>query len=146
MQLCAYAPVHKPMCNVSAIYLQRYCVALHNYYQRSLPLHTACVQRRPVRRRHSVGGDAPVILVGSGGAPPVPKSRRRRGAGGQKNFFQRFPKKFVRMTSFILLVIEQNCNKITTQQQWPRRHVDKLSAAARRSTKVGGGTHKLSAA
>ena len=32
------------------------------------------------------------------------------------------------------------------QQQWYRRRTDKLSAAARRSTKVGGGAHKLSAA
>ena len=47
----------------------------------------------------------------------------------------------------IFLVIE-NCNKVSTQQQWHRRRADKLSAvAACRSTKVGGGgTHKLSAA
>src|SRR6218665_1234426 len=36
--------------------------------------------------------------------------------------------------------------KITTQQEWYRRRADKLSAAARRLTKVGGGAHKLSAA
>src|SRR6218665_1069921 len=37
--------------------------------------------------------------------------------------------------------------KITTQQQWYLRRADKLSAeAARRSTTVGGGAHKLSAA
>ena len=37
--------------------------------------------------------------------------------------------------------------KITKQQQWHRRRADKLSvAAARQSTKVRGGAHKLSAA
>src|SRR6218665_594289 len=41
----------------------------------------------------------------------------------------------------------KNSPKIITQQQWYRRRADKLSAAARRSTKVGGGgAHKLSAA
>jgi len=36
--------------------------------------------------------------------------------------------------------------KISTQQKWHRRHADKLSAEARRSTKISGGAHKLSAA
>jgi len=75
--------------------------------------------------------------------------RRRRAAGPRKiggtarrrtkMFFKRFPKRN-------FLVIE-NCNKISTQQQRNRRRADKLSTAARQSTKVGGGgAHKLSAA
>src|SRR6218665_2772055 len=43
-------------------------------------------------------------------------------------------------------LVIQNCNKITTQQRWNRRRTDKFSAAARQSTKVGGGTNKFSAA
>src|SRR6218665_1454731 len=48
-----------------------------------------------------------------------------------------------------VLVIENReyCNKINTHQKWNRRLADKLSAAAARgSTKVGGGAQKLSAA
>src|SRR6218665_2178736 len=50
-------------------------------------------------------------------------------------------KNFVLSSKFsddLFLVIE-NCNKISTLHQWHRRRVDKLSAAARRSTKVCGG-------
>src|SRR6218665_3775703 len=59
--------------------------------------------------------------------------------------FSGFSLRLFAPVQFEILVIE-NCNKITTQQQWHRRRADKLSAAARRSTKVGGGAHKFSAA
>jgi len=57
----------------------------------------------------------------------------------QKNVFQKI--------SFDLFLLIENCNKISTQQQWHRRRADKLSAAAaRRSAKIcGGGAHKLAA-
>jgi len=48
------------------------------------------------------------------------------------------------MTFIIYLVIE-NSKKISTQQKWHWRRADKLSAATRRLSKVGGGAHKLSA-
>jgi len=82
-----------------------------------------------VRRRHCVGSGALVI----GGAPPVQKNRWH---GGQKMFFQRFPKNFVLSSKlsddflFYFLVIE-NCNKINTQQKWHQRRTNKLSAASR---------------
>ena len=99
-----------------------------------------------MRRRHGVDGGAAVNFrrrrdVG-------PKIRRRRGVGGQKNFVKDSRKKLVLSSKFSddLFVIE-NCIKITTQQQWHRWRADKLStAAARQSTKVGVGAHKLSAA
>src|SRR6218665_3400899 len=46
--------------------------------------------RRAVRRRHCVGGGAPVNFG----------RRRRRGAGGQNHFFLRFTKKFVLSSKF----------------------------------------------
>src|SRR6218665_800414 len=87
---------------------------------------------RAVRRCHCVGGGAPVNLVGD----------------RQKMFVQRFPKNFVLSSTFSddhFLVIE-NCNKKSTQQEWHRWRADKLSAAARQSTKVSGDAHKLLAA
>jgi len=91
---------------------------------------------RAVRRRHYVGGGAPIN--------PIPRSRRP-----PKNVFQRFPKNFPSILKIFWWPFfshrKLNCNKISTQQQWHRRRTDKLSAA-RRSTKVGGGAHKLAAA
>src|SRR6218665_1055310 len=40
---------------------------------------------------------------------------------------------------YIRFLFIEYCNKISTHQQWHRRHAEKLSTAARRSTKVGGG-------
>src|SRR6218665_279858 len=66
------------------------------------------------------------ILVG-GGAPPVPKNQRRR---------QQFCLKISERNSFysqnlnflFSLCSHRKFNKISTQQQWHRRHADKLSA------------------
>src|SRR6218665_270304 len=110
------------------------CVTVMRFNLRDkVVLHVAI---RAMRPRHCVGG----------GAAPVPKNQRQRGVGGQNIFFKDSRKNFVLFSKFCddLFVIE-NCNKISTQQQWHRRRADKLSAAARRSTK-GGGAHKLSAA
>ena len=40
---------------------------------------------------------------------------------------------------FCFFLVIENCNEISTQQQWHRRRVEKLSAAARHLIKVGGG-------
>ena|SRR6218665_2588234 len=73
----------------------------------------------------------------------------QRGVGGKNIFFKGsrkkcsfYPKHFL-MTFFESSI--ENCNQIGTQQKCRRRRADKLSAAARRSTKVGG-ANKLSAA
>ena len=101
---------------------------------------------RAVRRRHGVGGCAPINFGRRRWRAAGPKNRRRR--GWPKEYFSKIPEKisfyFSKYSDDPLSVIE-NCNKITTQQQWHRRRADNLSAA-RRSTKVDGGAHKLSAA
>src|SRR6218665_1507530 len=90
----------------------------------------AGAQSRAVRQRHC-----------------VKKNRRRCGVGGQKHLIC-FRTNFVLSSKLSdnLFLVTENCNKITTQQQWHRRRADKLSAAApaRRTTK-GGGAFKLSA-
>jgi len=87
------------------------------------------LQSRAVLRRHCVGDGAPVTF-GRG----VPK--KSAATVLSSNF-----------SNDHCLVIE-NCEKISAQQQWHWRRADKLSAAAavRRSTKFGGGAHKLSTA
>ena|SRR6218665_1622337 len=85
---------------------------------------------RAERRRHGVVGGAPVNF-----------GRRQRRADGQKIRRLGRPKEFVPKIPdkslfyplnflIIFLVTIENCNKITTQQQWHWRRPDKLSAAA----------------
>jgi len=61
-----------------------------------------------------------------------------------KRIFSKISKKIslYPQNSLMTFLVIENCNKITTQQQWHRRRADILSAAARRSTK-GGGAHKI---
>jgi len=73
---------------------------------------------RAVRRRHCLA------LIG-GDAPPVPRNRRWRPI----IFFIRFPQKFRSILKIFwrpFLFIE-NCNKISTQQQWNWRRADNKS-------------------
>src|SRR6218665_4049572 len=88
----------------------------------------AGAQSRAVRQRHC-----------------VKKSRRRCGVGGQKHLICSRPN-FVLSSTFSdnLFLVTENCNKITTQQQWHRRRADKLSAAARRTKKRRGTAFKIS--
>ena len=98
-----------------------------------------------MRGRHCVGGGAPVNF---GRRPQNRRWRHVAALAAKKCFIKDSRKNFLLSSkcSDDFLVIE-NCNKISTQQQLHRRRADKLSAAARRSTKVGGGgAHKLSAA
>jgi len=67
-----------------------------------------------------------------------------------KNVYSKVPEKisFYPQNFLVTFLVIENCNKISTQQQWNRLSADTLSAAAasRRSIKVGGDAHKLSAA
>src|SRR6218665_335829 len=85
---------------------------------------------RAVRQRHCVRGGA---LINFGRS-------WRRSAGGQKMFFKDSRKNSFYPQNFLVI---ENCNKISPQQQWHRRRADKLSAAARRSTEVGGANKLL---
>ena len=93
---------------------------------------------RVVRRRHCVGGGAPVNV---GRPPPVQRNRRRlrrrRGVGRQKNFFQRFSKKILKILfysqNFLMAFFQSsigNCMKISNKLSPP---------TIRRSQIVGGG-------
>src|SRR6218665_3758044 len=62
-----------------------------------------------VRQRHGVGGGAPVTFGRRRRCAAGPKissawaaRRGRRGVGGEKNFFQRFPKKFRSILKFLM--------------------------------------------
>src|SRR6218665_3341147 len=112
-----------------------------NGFNKSMKLYIATPSSRAVRRwcRRRRAGRS--ILVGGeeigGGAALAAK----------RIFAKIFEKILFYPQHFLMTVLGiENCDKITTQQQLHRRRVDKLSAAALRSTKVGGGTHKLSAA
>jgi len=74
-------------------------------------------------------------------------ARRGVALAAQKLFLKDFRQNFVLSPKYSDdFFSHQNCNKISTRQQWHRRPAGKLSAAARRSTKVGGGAHILAAA
>src|SRR6218665_2443209 len=67
--------------------------------------------------------------------------------GGQNMFFQRFPKKcpsILKISDGLLLVIDRILQQNKYTAKMASRRADKSSAAARRSTKVGGGANKLS--
>src|SRR6218665_1269063 len=68
------------------------------------------------------------ILVGGGAAGP-----KKLAAAAKKCFFSKIPEKIsIYPQNFLMtFLIIENCNKISTQQQWHRRRADKLTAAAR---------------
>src|SRR6218665_208294 len=113
-----------------------------NGFNKSMKLYIATPSSRAVRlwcRRRRAGRS---ILVGGeeiGGGAAL---------AGQRIFEKIFEKILFYPQHFLMTFLGiENCDKITTQQQWHRRRVDKLSAAALRSTKIGGSrAHKLSAA
>jgi len=87
---------------------------------------------RSVCRRFGVGGGAPVNFGRRRRLAAGPKNRRRRGVGAQHNFFKDSRKKFVLSSKFSddLFIVMENCNKITTQQQWHRARADQQKSAA----------------
>src|SRR6218665_3675662 len=66
---------------------------------------------------------------------------------GTQKCFLKDSRKISFYPQYFLMTFFENrkLQKINTQQKRHGRRADKLSAAARRSTKVGGGAHKLSA-
>ena len=94
----------------------------------------ACVGlNRAVSRRHCVGGGV--------GASKI--------SAAAKTFSQKIPEKISFYPQNFLMTFFGHRSKIETKNytaEWHRRCADKLLAAARRSTKVGGDAHKLSAA
>src|SRR6218665_1506619 len=85
---------------------------------------------KAVRRRHCVGAGAPVNF----GRQAVARRRSQKiGLSGgaaltEKNVFSKIPEKISFYPQNFLKT--ENCNKISTQQQWHRWRADKLSAAA----------------
>src|SRR6218665_2556224 len=91
----------------------------------------APLRRRALRRRHCVGSGAPVNF-----------GARRR----PKYVFSKVPKKcpsILKISDGLLLVIDRILQQNKYTAKMASRRADKLSAAARRSTKVGGGANKL---